>query len=96
METNCPQPLPEHIVPTTEAAVAMYQCEGGTLTQDLVVGKDLLESSPTLQERRDKQFLSENCISRIFLHAVNDNPKPFKAGLKSFIRITNRIHDLQL
>ena len=36
-----------------------------------------------MQERRDKQFLSENCISRIFSHAVNDNPKPFKAGLKT-------------
>ena len=28
----------------------MYQCEGDTLTQDFVVGEDLLESSPTLQE----------------------------------------------
>lgn len=74
----------------------MYQGEGGTLTQDFLVGKDLLESSSTLQDRRDQQFLSENCISRIFSHAVNDNPKPFKAGLKSFIRITNRMHDLQL
>lgn len=74
----------------------MYQCEGDTLTQDFVVGEDLLESSPTLQERRDQQFLSENCISRIFSHTVNDNPKPFKAGLKSFIRITNRVHDLRL
>lgn len=74
----------------------MYHCEGGTLTQDFVLGRDLLESSPNLQERRDQQFLSENCISRIFSHTVNDNPKPFKEGVKSFVRITNRIHDLQL
>lgn len=94
METNCLQPLPEHLVPTTEAAVAMYESEGGSLTQDLVVGKDLLESSPDLQERRDQQFLLENCLSRIFSHTVNGNPKPFKEGLNSFIRITNRIHDL--
>ena len=94
METNCLQPLPEDIIPTTEAAIAMYKIEGGTLTGDFVVGKDLLESSPALQEMRDQKFLSENSLSRIFTHTVNGNPKPFKEGLKSFMRITNRVRDL--
>lgn len=48
----------------------MYESEGGSLTQDFVVGNDLLESSPDLQERRDQQFLLENCLSRIFSHTV--------------------------
>lgn len=72
----------------------LYEIEGGTLTRDFVVGKDLLESSPALQEMRDQKFLSENSLSRIFTHTVNGNPKPFKEGLKSFMRMTNRIHDL--
>jgi hypothetical protein len=74
----------------------MYEGEGGSLTRDFIVGTDLLDYSPALQKKRDQLFLENNCISRIFSNSVNDSPKPFKEGLKDFIKLTYRLQDMSL
>lgn len=87
-QSNTLNPLSESDVPNKHNAIAMFEAQGGRLQRQWRVGSDLLSEDPVRQQRREHLFYENHSFETIFTSVVGGNTKPFKNGLKFFMRLT--------
>ena len=92
MDNNKTFVLPSiHILPTSAAAVAAYESEGGHVTLPEVFGVDLLTGNHELQKLCDNNFKAIYLTFDGFFHSlVNGNP--LQQGLLFFIDQTTALN----
>lgn len=94
MDNNKTFVLPSiHILPTSAAAVAAYESEGGHVTLPEVFGVDLLTGNQELQKLHDDNFKAIYLTFDGFFHSlVNGNHHPLQQGLLFFIDQTTALN----
>ena len=92
MDNNKTFVLPSiHILPTSAAAVAAYESEGGHVTVHEVFWVDLITGNQELQKLREDNFKAIYPTFDGFFHSlVNGNHHPFQQGL--FFSFTKQQH----
>lgn len=86
--SNTLKPLNEANVPTEERSVRMFEAQGGQLQRECRVGQDLLSGDDVRQQQREQLFFEKHSFEDIFTALMGGNTKPFKNGLKYFMKLT--------
>ena len=87
-QSNTLKPLNEANIPTEERSVRMFEAQGGQLQRECRVGQDLLSGDDVRQQQREQLFFEKYSFEDIFTALVGGNTKPFKSGLKYFMKLT--------
>lgn len=87
-QSNTLKPLNEANIPTEERSVRMFEAQGGQLQRECRVGQDLLSGDDVRQQQREQLFFEEYSFEDIFTALMGGNTKPFKSGLKYFMKLT--------
>ena len=91
---NKPCLLPtQDLLPSKEQAVALYESEGGNITQPQLFGVDPICENPHAKKLRFDTFLAANPnFSTVFHGVVNGQSHFFKEGLQHFLSLTKNQH----
>ena len=80
------------LLPDTMAAVAMYNQEGGNISDGAQFGYDPLDGDANKTSIRNQAFNGRYpSFEHIFHQLVNSNSTPFKEALKFYLDVTFRL-----
>lgn len=87
-----PKLNPLSLLPDTMAAVAMYNQEGGNISDGAQFGYDPLDGDANKISIRNQAFNGRySSFEHIFHQLVNSNSTPFKEALKFYLDVTFRL-----